>query len=290
MEAPYVILTESSCDLTPELVERAGVEVLPLTFTMGGTTYRHYPDERNMPLRDFYDALRGGAVPTTAAANVSELSDAMESHLRDGRDVLFLCFSSGLSSTRDACAMAAAELRERYPERTIETVDTLSATLGQGLLVLRAGELRRGGASLREVRDYVEGQKYRTAHWFTVEDLGYLRRGGRLSTAAAAVGTMLQVKPVLHMDDQGRLATVDKVRGRKAAMQAILRHMEETALRPVETVVVLHADCPEDADILRQKITDQFSPREILTCPLGPIIGAHTGPGLLAAVFFAEHR
>lgn len=290
MQPSYVILTESSCDLTPELVERAGVEVLPMTFTLEGQSYAHYPDGRNYALKEFYDRLRAGAAPTTAAANVAELSDAMEQHLRSGQDVLFLCFSSGLSSTRDACAMAAAELRERYPERKIETVDTLAATVGQGLLVLRAGELRLSGATLEEVRDRVEAEKLHVAQRFTVDDLSYLRRGGRISTASAAVGTMLQIKPVLHVDDAGRLSATDKVRGRKSALQAILRHMEETIRRPAETVFVIHADCLEEAQALRDKIDAQFSPGEILIAPLGPIIGAHTGPGLLGAVFLADYR
>ena len=290
MERSYAILTESSCDLTPELAARADVEILPLTFTMEGVTYPHYPDCRAMSLDTFYGKLRAGVSSTTAAANGIELSEAMERHLRAGEDVLFLCFSSGLSSTRDVCALAAAELRERYPERRVETVDTLAASGGQGLLALLAGERRLAGASLEEVRAFVEETKFHMAHWFTVDDLTYLKRGGRVSPAAAALGSMLRIKPVLHVDDEGHLIPMEKARGRKASLQALLRRMEESALRPQETVLLCHADCQAEAEALAEQIRAAFSPREVLIAPLGPVIGTHTGPGLMALFFLAEHR
>ena len=203
MSQSYVILTESSCDLTPELVAQAGAEVLPLNFTIEGKNYPHYPDGREMPIPEFYERMRGGAVAVTAAANVAELTDGMEVHLQRGLDVLFLCFSTSLSSTRDACAIAAGELQEKYPERKIYTVDTLAASAGQGLLVLLAGRKQKAGASIEEVRDFVEEAKLHMAHWFTVDDLTYLKRGGRISPTAAAVGAMLNIKPILHVDDEG---------------------------------------------------------------------------------------
>ena len=207
----YVILTESSCDLSPELVTEADVEVLPLSFTIDGKNYPHYPDARAYPIKDFYQRMREGAVAVTAAANVVELTEGMEKHLRQGRDVLFLCFSSGLSSTRDACAVAAEDLRERYPDRKIYTVDTLAASGGQGLLVLLAGRKRKAGATIEDVRDFAEETKFHVGHWFTVDDLVYLKRGGRVSSAAAVVGTMLNLKPVLHVDNEGHLIPMEKV-------------------------------------------------------------------------------
>lgn len=290
MGPSFVILTESSCDLTAELAERAEIEVLPLTFTMEGRTYAHYPDWREMPREVFYGKMKSGVPATTAAANVAELSEAMERHLRAGKDVLFLCFTSGLSSSRDACEIAAAELREQYPERTVETVDTLSAAVGQGLLVLLAGQARLRGKSLREVRDFVLDTRARIAHWFTVDNLSTLKRGGRISTAAAAVGTMLQIKPILRVDEEGRLASVDKARGRKASMQSLVRRMEESALRPVKIAMIAHGNSPEDAEELRQQIEKRLHPEEVLIVPLGPVIGAHVGPGFLALTFLAEHR
>ena len=286
----YVILTESSCDLSPELVAEADVEVLPLSFTIDGKNYPHYPDARAYPIAAFYQRMREGAVAVTAAANVVELTEGMEKHLRQGRDVLFLCFSSGLSSTRDACAIAAEDLRERYPDRKIYTVDTLAASGGQGLLVLLAGRKRKAGASIEEVRDFAEETKLHVGHWFTVDDLVYLKRGGRVSSAAAVVGTMLNIKPVLHVDNEGHLIPMEKVRGRKAAIQALFRHMQETALPDQETVLINHADCLPEAQTLAEQIRAEFHPKEVLIADLGPIIGAHKGPGLVTLFFLAEHR
>ena len=286
----YVILTESSCDLSPELVAEADVEVLPLSFTIDGKNYPHYPDARAYPIAAFYQRMREGAVAVTAAANVVELTEGMEKHLRQGRDVLFLCFSSGLSSTRDACAIAAEDLRERYPDRKIYTVDTLAASGGQGLLVLLAGRKRKAGASIEEVRDFAEETKLHVGHWFTVDDLVYLKRGGRVSSAAAVVGPMLNIKPVLHVDNEGHLIPMEKVRGRKAAIQALFRHMQETALPDQETVLINHADCLPEAQTLAEQIRAEFHPKEVLIADLGPIIGAHTGPGLVTLFFLAEHR
>lgn len=286
----YVILTESSCDLSPELVAEADVEVLPLSFTIDGKNYPHYPDARAYPIAAFYQRMREGAVAVTAAANVVELTEGMEKHLRQGRDVLFLCFSSGLSSTRDACAIAAEDLRERYPDRKIYTVDTLAASGGQGLLVLLAGRKRKAGASIEKVRDFAEETKLHVGHWFTVDDLVYLKRGGRVSSAAAVVGTMLNIKPVLHVDNEGHLIPMEKVRGRKAAIQALFRHMQETALPDQETVLINHADCLPEAQTLAEQIRAEFHPKEVLIADLGPIIGAHTGPGLVTLFFLAEHR
>ena len=291
MNQSYVILTESSSDLTPELAEQAGAEVLPLSFTMEGKNYPHYPDQRAMSIPEFYERMRNGAVAVTAAANVAELTDGMEVHLRQGKDVLFLCFSSGLSSTRDACAIAARELQEKYPERKIYTVDTLAASAGQALLVLLAGRKQKAGASIEEARDFVEETKLHVAHWFTVDDLAYLKRGGRVSPTAAAVGTMLNIKPVLHVDDEGHLIPMEKVRGRKAALAALVKQMRETVVHPEEqTMMISHACCREEAESLRESVLAEFHPKELMILDLGPIIGAHTGPGLMALFFLAEHR
>lgn len=214
----------------------------------------------------------------------------MEVHLRQGKDVLFLCFSSGLSSTRDSCAIAAEELREKYPDRKIYTVDTLAASGGQGLLVLLAGRKRLAGASIEEVRDFAEEIKLHIGHWFTVDSLTYLKRGGRVSPAAAAVGTMLNIKPVLHVDNEGHLIPVEKVRGRKAAIRALFRHMEETAVPNQELVLVCHTCCREEAEGLRDMVQERFAPKEIQITDVGPIIGAHTGPGLMALFFVAAKR
>ncbi len=178
----------------------------------------------------------------------------MEVHLRRGLDVLFLCFSSSLSSTRDACAIAASELQEKYPERKIYTVDTLAASAGQGLLVLLAGRRQKAGASIEEVRDFVEEAKLHMAHWFTVDDLTYLKRGGRISPTAAAVGAMLNIKPILHVDDEGHLIPTEKVRGRKAALAALVKRLRETVIHPEDqTMMISQACCREEAESLRAR-------------------------------------
>lgn len=291
MNQTFVILTESSCDLSQELACEIGAEVAPLNFTMEGKNYSHYPDGREMSIPEFYERMKNGAIAVTAAANATELTESMERHLQKGLDVLFLCFSSGLSSTRNACAIAADGLREKYPERKIYTVDTLAASGGQGLLVLLACRKRNAGASIEEVRDFAEETKLHIAHWFTVDDLTYLKRGGRVSPAAAVVGAMLNIKPVIHVDDEGHLIPVEKVRGRKAAVAALVRHMRGSAVRPEEqTIVVSHSRCQEEAERLRESILAEFHPKEVLILELGPIIGAHTGPGMMGLFFLAEHR
>jgi len=291
MSDRYVIMTESSCDLSQELVERAGLDVLPLTFTMEGKTYAHYPDTREYPLDRFYEKLKGGAVAVTAAANMIELSSAMEAHLSAGEDILFLCFSSGLSSTRDACAIAAQELADKYPDRKIYTVDTVSACSGQGLLAYLTAQKREAGATIEEARDFAESIKLQICHWFLVNDLMFLKRGGRVSSSAAVVGTMLNVKPILYVDNSGHLETAEKVRGRKPAMHRLLEKMEETALDPQNgTVMIAGAACPEDVETLRAMVEERFHPKELFLNEIGPIIGAHVGPGMLALLFVGEHR
>lgn len=291
MSEPYAILTESSCDLSAALAERGGIDVVPLFFTLEGQSYAHFPDCREYPLDQFYARMRAGAVPVTAAANVTELMEAMERHLKAGEDVLFLCFSSALSSTRNSCAIAAGELKERYPERTVYTVDTKAACGGQGLLALLTAQRRRAGATIEEARDFVMETRDHLCHWFTVSELTYLKRGGRISPTVAAVGTMLNIKPVLHVDTEGRLIPMEKVRGRKAAMAALVRRMQETSIRPEEQIVLIsHSECPEDAEELREMVEKRFHPKEILITEQGPIIGAHTGPGFIALFFLGTEK
>ena len=290
MNRTYAIITESSSDLTPALAEEAGVDVLPLTFTVRDRIYPHYPDAREYSIHNFYELLRGGEMPTTAAANVAELSEAMERHLKEGRDVLFLNFSSALSSTCASCAVAA-ELREKYPDRSILTLDTKCASMGQALLVFLVARRANAGASIAEAAAYAEELRPHLAHWFTVDDLNHLKRGGRVSSTAAVMGTMLHIKPVLHVDDEGRLIPVSKVRGRKASIETLFRKMEETAETPEKQVIFIsHGDCEEEALALRDRIRERFHPARIEVAPIGPIIGTHSGPGTMALFFLAGGR
>ena len=215
----------------------------------------------------------------------------MEPQLQAGRDVLVLAFSSGLSATYNSSAVAAEELREKYPERKIYTVDTLCASLGQGLLVWLAAKERAKGKTIDEVRDWAVGHKLSICHQFTVGDLHFLKRGGRISSTTAFVGSMLQIKPVLHVDNDGKLMTVAKARGRRAALKALVDRMEQTAidLRD-QTVFISHGDCLEDAQLVAQLVKDRFGVKDVYMNYVGPVIGAHAGPGVLALFYVGVER
>ncbi|HIR84768.1 MAG TPA: DegV family protein [Candidatus Galloscillospira excrementavium] len=287
----YVIVTDSSSDLSETMAREIGVEVLPMAFTMGGKTYHNYPDNREMDPKDFYQELREGGMATTSAVNVSDYTQMVEPILKEGKDVLILVFSSGLSSTYQSSVLAVEELREKYPDRKIFTVDTLCASLGQGLLVWHAAQLQKAGKSIEEVRDWTEENKLHLCHWFTVDDLHFLKRGGRVSAATAVVGSMLQIKPVLHVDDEGHLINVGKARGRGASLTALVDHMKETAIDPAEqTVFISHGDCLADAEKVAADVKARLGFKEVVINTIGPVIGAHSGPGTVALFFLGTKR
>ena len=287
----YVIVTDSSSDLSETMAREIGVEVLPMAFTMGGKTYHNYPDNREMDPKDFYQELREGGMATTSAVNVSDYTQMVEPILREGKDVLILVFSSGLSSTYQSSVLAVEELREKYPDRKIFTVDTLCASLGQGLLVWHAAQMQKAGKSIEEVRDWTEENKLHLCHWFTVDDLHFLKRGGRVSAATAVVGSMLQIKPVLHVDDEGHLINVGKARGRGASLTALVDHMKETAIDPAEqTVFISHGDCLADAEKVAADVKARLGFKEVVINTIGPVIGAHSGPGTVALFFLGTKR
>lgn len=287
----YVLITDSSADLSQEMVQELGVTVLPLSFTIQGKTYRNYPDNREMDLPLFYDMLRAGELATTSAVNVAEYTQAVEPILQEGKDVLILAFSSGLSSTCQASVLAAGELREKYPDRKIYTVDTLCASLGQGLLVYLAAQEQRKGKSIEEVRDWAEETKLHLCHQFTVDDLHFLKRGGRISATTAVVGSMLQIKPVLHVDNEGHLINIGKARGRQASLKALVDKMEKTVTEEgKKTVFISHGDCRKDAVTVADMVRERFGTQDIRINFVGPVIGAHSGPGTLALFYLGTER
>lgn len=287
----YVLITDSSADLSQEMVQELGVTVLPLSFTIQGKTYRNYPDNREMDLPLFYDMLRAGELATTSAVNVAEYTQAVEPILQEGKDVLILAFSSGLSSTYQASVLAAGELREKYPDRKIYTVDTLCASLGQGLLVYLAAQEQRKGKSIEEVRDWAEETKLHLCHQFTVDDLHFLKRGGRISATTAVVGSMLQIKPVLHVDNEGHLISIGKARGRQASLKALVDKMEKTVTEEGrKTVFISHGDCRKDAVTVADMVRERFGTQDIRINFVGPVIGAHSGPGTLALFYLGTER
>ena len=289
--ADFGILTDSSADLGADMVRQLDIEVLPLSFTIAGRTYHNYPDNREMDPHLFYERLRAGEVATTSAVNVAQYTEALTPLLQAGKDVLILAFSSGLSTTYNSSRIAVTELQEKYPERKVYTVDTLCASLGQGLIVYLAAKEREKGKSIEQVRDWVEENKLHLCHQFTVDDLHFLKRGGRISATTAVVGSMLQIKPVLHVDDEGHLINIGKARGRQASLKALVDKMEKTAIDPAQQIVFIsHGDCPEDARTVEKMVKDRLGVKEVYTNYIGPVIGAHSGPGTLALFYVGSER
>ena len=287
----FVLMTDSCCDMAPQMAEELGLIVLPLSLELGGATYHNYLDGREIGFSDFYSRIRSGETATTSAISVGTFEEAMRPVLESGRDILCLSFSSALSTTYQSAVIAAGEMREAFPEAKVHVVDTLCASLGQGLLVYLCALQKQAGKSLEELRDYAENTKGRICHWFTVDDLNHLKRGGRVSAATALFGTMLSIKPVLHVDDQGRLIPVSKARGRRASLLALVDRMEETAVEPgKQTIFISHGECLEDAEFVAGEIRRRFGTEDIRINYVGPVIGNHSGPGTMALFFVGTER
>ena len=285
----YVIITDSSCDLAPETLRQWSVECINLTFHLEGSSQEYINSD--MPSGVFYQRMREGSVFKTAAANMEDFCQVFEQKLQEGVDILYLGFSSGLSNTVCAGQMAATELMEKYPERRITVIDTLCASAGQGMVVYLAVQKKQSGASMEEVAAYVNGLLPHLCHWFTVDDLVYLKRGGRVSAATALLGGMLNIKPILHVDDEGHLISMSKVRGRRQSIQALAKKYEETALSPENgPYFISHGDCMDDAKALENCIFEKYGVKATLIADIGPVIGSHSGPGTLALFFLGKNR
>ena len=284
----YRIITDSGCDLPAELLQQLNIDLIPLTLLFRG---QEWSDTTDQGLKTIYDGLRNGDVASTSAINPDGWATAIEPVLASGQDVLVLAFSSGLSTTYQSAVIASQELADKYPQRKIRVVDTLCASLGQGLLVWYACKNRDAGMSLDDLAAWCEEIKPNLSHWFTVDDLMYLKRGGRISAATALVGTMLNIKPVLHVDDEGHLVSVSKARGRKAAIEALAKKVAETALPGENDVMFIsHGDCLEDAQYLADILKARFGVKEVVIGYVGAVIGSHAGPGTLALFFLGSKR
>ncbi|MEG1426560.1 MAG: DegV family protein [Oscillospiraceae bacterium] len=287
----YVIFTDSTTDYTEKMVYDFGVRIIPLKFTMEGKTYENTPDGGAMGSKIFYDKLRNGGMSTTTQVNTEQFLAAFRPVLEGGKDILFIGFSSGLSGTFQGSCRARDELKEEFPDRKIYCFDSLSASLGEGLLVYHATELKKSGKDMDFVFDWLKVNALNLCHWFTVDDLHFLKRGGRVSAAAAVVGTMLGIKPVMHMDNEGHLIPVTKVRGRRQSLDALVRKMEETAIKPGEqTVFISHGDCLEDAEYVAAQVKAKMKVKNVLINFVGPVIGSHSGPGTVALFFLGRER
>lgn len=286
----YVLFTDSTSDLTPELVQEMDIRVFPMAFQLDGKTYHNYPDNRELSPADFYAALRQGGLSTTSQVTMADFTDAFTEVLEQGKDVLYLAFSSGLSGTYQAAMVVCSELSEKYPQRKVVCVDTLQASMGEGLLCYTVAMMRQNGATLEQAADFARTNVQNFCAWFTVDDLMFLKRGGRLGAGAAVMGTLLGIKPVLHVDEKGALIPMEKVRGRKASLDALLKHMQDTAQDLSEQVVfVSHGDCLEDAQYVADKVRE-LGVKRIVMNQIGPVIGAHSGPGTVALFFRGSHR
>ncbi len=285
----YIIVTDSGTDFTEELKKELEIVQLELTIIVEGEEPKPNNEVDNKTL---YEMLRAKKKATTSAVNVGDFKDVMRPYLEKGTDILYLGFSSGLSNTYNAGRIACEELAEEFPERKLYAVDTLCASLGQGLLVYHAAKMRFDGKSIEEVRDFAEGNKLRLCHWFTVDDLFFLKRGGRVSAATAVVGTMLGIKPIMHVDNAGKLVKVGTVRGRRASIDALCEKAKASAIDVKEKLVafISHGDCEEDAKYLADKMKKEVGFKEVLIGYVGSVIGSHSGPGTLALFYLGTER
>lgn len=294
MTQGFRIVTDSCCNLTEDMIDDFGLEVLPFTFMVDGEdeVYQSYLKGRKTDLAQFYAMMRSGKVFKTSLPNLAESEAVFRSILESGDDLLYLGFSSGLSGAFDALSRLIDSLGSEYPSRKAYAVDTLAASGGEGLLVWHAVEQQREGRSIDEVRDWVETHKLKLAHWFTVDDLMFLWRGGRVSKTSAWAGTLLNIKPILHVDDEGHLIPMEKVRGRKKSLHALVDHMAKTATEPIseQKVVLTHGDCPEEAAYVADLIRNRFGVEKLVVNCIDPVIGAHSGPGTMALFFLASGR
>lgn len=287
----YRIITDSTGDLTPELIRDLQLTVIPMEFTIDGKSYRNYPDGHEMSAKAFYHLLRAGKTSTTSQINAHEFMDWADPILQAGEDILYLAFSSGLSGTCQSAYMAKEELSARYPDRKIYVVDSLAASMGEGLLAYYASKMQLEGKTIDEVYQWLQDNKLHLCHWFTVDDLNHLKRGGRVSSAAALFGTMLGIKPVLHVDDAGHLIPVAKIRGRRQSLDSLVAHMEQTVTNPGEQVIFIsHGDCEKDAQYVADQIRAKWNVKEIVLNEIGPVIGTHSGPGTVALFFLGSKR
>lgn len=285
----YVILTDSTCDLGGDYAEKElGVKILPLDFIYEEKVYH---DGEGMSYKEFYNLLREKKNITTSQINADAFVREFENYLKEQKDILYIAFSSGLSGTCASAKIAQDELQKKYNDRKIIVIDSLSASMGEGLLVYYAAQMKKSGKSIEELSRWIEENKLKICHWFTVDDLFHLKRGGRISSVSAFFGTMLGVKPVLHVDNNGKLIPMEKVRGRKASLVSLVEHMKKLGNVSSEDVVFIsHGDALEDAIFVKELILKEFKVKEVVINYIGSVIGSHAGPGTVALFFFGKSR
>ena len=287
----YIIVTDATSDIPNEMANELNVKVVPMSFSLGEKNYNHYPDYRELDIKTFYDKQRAGQTSLTTQINVAVYLDFFEEIIKSDKDVLYISFSSALSSTYQSSVLAAKELNEKYPDFKIITIDSKAATLGETLLVKLAAQKKSEGMNIEDLSKWVAENHLKVCHYFTVDDLNHLKRGGRMTAMTAFIGTALDIKPILHVNDEGKLIPLDKVRGRKKALKVLFNYLAELSENLEEqTIFIGHGDCIEDARYLESLIKEVYKVKEVIIHPIGPIIGSHTGPGAITLFFLGKHR
>ncbi|MBQ9673180.1 MAG: DegV family protein [Ruminococcus sp.] len=285
----YKLFCDSTCDLTENIANELGIEIIPMQFSLDEQNYEHYLDARELSFADFYTALKKGAVAKTAQVQYTKFSVAFEPFLKEGKDIIYICFTSGMSGTYNTCNIAVDELKEKYPERKITVIDSLCASAGEGYLAYLAGKKMAEGAEYDELCKFIEDNKMKVIHWFVVDDLDQLKRGGRIGALSATFGKALQIKPLISVDNDGKLIAISKVRGAAKVYSTIVDRIKRDAENLSEqTVFVAHAECPEKAEKLKELLLPLV--KEVITVEIGPIIGSHVGQGMCASVCLGKRN
>lgn len=287
----YIIITDATCDLSVEILRDLDIVVIPMEFIMENKVYSHYPDERQMAVDDFYGHLKLGRMSTTSQINYNTYKTIFTDILKQGKDVLYISLSSGLSGTYNASKLVINDLKEEFPDREVISVDSLCASIGEGLLVYLAALKKQEGFSIDRLKHWIEDKRFEICHWFAVDDLEHLKRGGRINAVQASVGSILNIKPILSVDREGKLVTVAKMRGRKKSYYYLIQKLKEDGEKAEnETIFLGHANCVEEAKYLQQLIVEEKLAKKVIICNIGPIIGSHTGAGMVAVTFVGRSR
>ncbi len=290
MSSKTIIVTDSSCDLSADYIRESNIQVIPFTYNLDGNDY--YDDfGQTVAYEEFYDRIRKGSMPTTSQITTYTFEKTFRQLAQKGYSIIYIGFSSALSETFNNAVMARRNLLEENPSIDLTIIDSKSASVGLGAVVYYASELIKEGKSKEEIIDWVENNKYRVYHLFTVDSLEHLRRGGRLSAASAAIGSLLDIKPLLIVDNCGKLDVAKKIRGRKKSIKCLLEILENRIVNPEEqTIFINHGDCPDEAEYLKDLVLSEVKVKDVMVNYVGPIIGTHTGPGMLCMVFLGDDR
>jgi DegV family protein with EDD domain len=287
----YILITDATSDLSRDIVNKNTIIVIPMEYEIEQTSYEYYPSCKDLSVNQFYNKIKEGAIATTSQINVTTYEKYFENALFDNKDIIYVAFSSALSGSIQSAHIAKNNLLEKYPQSRIEIIDSFAASAGEGLLVYTAAKLRQEGKSFNELVEWLNENRHHLCHWFTVDDLFHLHRGGRVSAASAIIGSTIGIKPILHVDNEGRLIPVSKVRGRKKSLVALVEQMEKTCISPeLQTIFIGHSNSYEDAEFVKNLIIDRFNVQDIIILDIGTIIGSHTGCGTIALFYFGTEK